>query len=76
MGAESRHVPLRMCAVCRERRPRRDLLRHTLIEGKPVPDLKQVAPGRGLYICGKPECAERFAKSRGPKQKARGRMND
>lgn len=49
--------PLRMCTVCRERHEKPQLIRITKDNcGKIMIDLNGTAPGRGAYICKKPEC--------------------
>lgn len=90
------HVPMRMCAVCRRRLPKRALLRHVLRPDgaeeatapaghetsdaaggahagmRLVPDPRQRAPGRGLYVCESPKCREAFSQI-GAKRKAKRR---
>lgn len=61
--AGKRHVPIRMCAVCRERHPKRELSRYVRPGGKgtpPVPDPDQRIPGRGVYVCSREDCRKRF----------------
>ena len=59
-------IPMRLCTGCREKNPKRDMLRVV----KPpdsltvVLDFKGKAPGRGAYVCRKPECLKRAVKSR------------
>jgi predicted RNA-binding protein YlxR (DUF448 family) len=60
------HVPVRMCAGCRNRRPKRELLRLVLNNhGKLVADTGKVLPGRGAYICPCSECLELAIKKKG-----------
>lgn len=47
----SRHIPLRMCLACRQRRPQRELLRLVLGPDGPRLDPSGRQPGRGAYIC-------------------------
>ncbi len=65
--------PLRMCCICRRRAPQAELLRH--VRAAPageeqeagaglVPDPRRRMPGRGLYVCDKAECRERFLRRR------------
>lgn len=55
-------MPTRMCAVCRTRLPKGELLRHITDEkGQLVPDVAQRLPGRGIYVCSGPTCRERLA---------------
>ena len=61
-NGQQQHKPWRMCAVCRERALKHDLGRYILKEGRPESDPQYLLPGRGIYVCAKPECAERFSK--------------
>ncbi len=61
-GAKGKHVPLRMCVVCRERKAKGELSRY-IRGGKgshPVSDPDQKLPGRGMYVCDREECRKRF----------------
>ncbi|MDR1686212.1 MAG: YlxR family protein [Desulfovibrio sp.] len=68
----SGHIPMRMCVVCKKRRPKSELLRYTRAAdgAAPVPDVAQKAPGRGVYHCPDAQCGEAFAQ-RGAKRKKR-----
>jgi len=57
---ESRkHIPLRSCIACRERFPKRDLIRIVrTAEGTIEIDLKGKRSGRGAYLCRKQQCWE------------------
>ena len=58
-------VPMRMCAGCRERAPKKDLIRVVRTPaGELVLDARDKAPGRGAYICRKAECLRKARKSR------------
>jgi len=46
----SKHIPMRMCAVTREKLPKSDLVRIALLEGKVVVDRKGSIRSRGLNI--------------------------
>ncbi|GEM84534.1 MAG: hypothetical protein KatS3mg074_014 [Meiothermus sp.] len=53
----AKHIPMRQCIACRERRPKHELLRIVLTEAGPVLDPTGRKPGRGAYVCpDKPEC--------------------
>ncbi|WP_420192399.1 YlxR family protein [Nitratidesulfovibrio sp. HK-II] len=73
-----KHIPLRTCVICRRRFAKRELLRYvppTDAAGAgatPVPDERQVLPGRGFYVCDSPECRERFRKFGGWRRKRKG----
>ena len=71
--------PIRMCAVCRKRLPKRELIRYVRTPmsdangGKGITmiqDTNQTLPGRGTYHCGEAECVERFKKMRGFRKQA------
>lgn len=64
--------PVRMCCMCRTRCPKSTLSRYvraTQVSDEQgaqgdvsglVPDVAQRLPGRGVYVCGRQECRERF----------------
>ncbi|MBF6595199.1 MAG: YlxR family protein [Thermaceae bacterium] len=68
----TKHIPIRQCMACRERRPKGELLRIVLGESGPTIDPTGRKPGRGAYICpDKPECwnekkLRRFAGAKAP----------
>lgn len=63
--------PVRMCAICRTRLPKANLLRHVRdSNGILILDEKQTRPGRGWYVCDNEKCREKFAKFRPGKSKA------
>lgn len=72
--------PVRMCVVCRERFPMRELARYvcpdTMLELEtdgPVPDPEKIKPGRGFYVCVQARCREVFPKMiRGLMKKRKG----
>lgn len=54
-----KHVPLRTCVACHQKRPKRELIRvvRTLApEGTIEIDLKGKLPGRGTYLCREQSC--------------------
>ena len=52
-----RHVPLRRCVVCREQRPKADLLRLVRTPAGAVDvDAHPKAAGRGAYVCRTAAC--------------------
>ena len=60
-------IPMRQCLGCREMFPKRELIRVVRSpEGELSLDFKGKAPGRGAYLCGKPECLKKARKSRTP----------
>ena len=58
--------PERQCAACREKRPKRELIRLVRDpEGEVIIDIRHRADGRGTYICRSEECIELARKKRG-----------
>ena len=63
-GPRPKHVPQRMCVVCREKAGKRTLTRVVrLSDGTVVVDQTGKQNGRGAYICDKNTCWERAAAS-------------
>jgi predicted RNA-binding protein YlxR (DUF448 family) len=49
---KARHVPMRTCVVCREKKPKRELLRVVRTPaGDVVVDVTGKTNGRGGYVC-------------------------
>ena len=69
MNKNEKHIPLRMCAACRQMKPKEALLRIVLKDGIPYLDKTEKAPGRGMYICRTEECILN-AKKRGSAERA------
>ena len=61
-AGKERHIPIRMCAICRKRRPKAELERFITGQGSapPLADPRQVLPGRGVYVCASGVCREKF----------------
>ena len=56
-------IPLRMCTGCRERKPKKELVRVVRSpEGEISVDLTGRKPGRGAYICPDPACLAKARK--------------
>ncbi len=73
VAAKETHCPIRMCSICRERMPKVALNRfiHAFEGARPMPDQKQQAPGRGIYVCNSARCLEAFSR-RTVKRKVKG----
>lgn len=57
--------PIRMCAACRERVAKHELIRIVRTPGgSVVADAGDKVSGRGAYICRNPECFKKVRKSR------------
>lgn len=63
MVRKTKKVPMRMCLVCRDMKPKKDLIRLVLSEDKSVlMDLTGKKNGRGAYICKNRECLDKSKK--------------
>lgn len=52
-----KHVPLRTCIACQEKKPKRELIRVVRTpEGKVEVDPKGKGAGRGAYLCAEQQC--------------------
>lgn len=77
-GKDSRnkHVPERMCVICRKRYSKYDLSRFVPVEGacgdELVPDDNFTMQGRGYYVCGDARCREKMKFFRPRRKKSRG----
>jgi len=69
-----KHVPIRTCLGCRQRRPKRELVRLVRrADGVVACDASRAAPGRGAYVCADAACLERALKAGRLSQALRGR---
>ena len=58
-------IPMRMCTGCGEMKPKKELVRVVKSpEGEISLDLTGRKPGRGAYVCRKPECLKAARKAR------------
>lgn len=58
-------IPMRQCMGCRERKPKRELIRVVRSpEGVVSLDFKGKVPGRGAYVCPNPECLKKAVRSK------------
>ena len=58
-------IPQRQCMGCRERKPKRDMIRIVRTpEGAVSLDFGGKMNGRGAYICPNPECLKKVQKSK------------
>lgn len=55
-----KHVPQRMCVVCRNKHSKREMTRMVYQETGIVIDRTGKQSGRGAYVCGRTECWERL----------------
>jgi len=69
-------IPQRMCVVCREMKPKKELIRVVLNEsGEIVLDETGRANGRGAYVCNG-ECIEQLEKRKSFERALSGRLQD
>ncbi|MBQ3095688.1 MAG: YlxR family protein [Clostridia bacterium] len=63
---KTKKTPLRMCLGCREMIPKKEMIRVVRapedMGGEISLDPSLRKPGRGAYLCGKPECFEKAKK--------------
>lgn len=65
MTERTKKTPLRMCIVCKEMKPKNELLRIIRNpEGEFLFDKSGKANGRGAYICAEGDCVERCLKKK------------
>ena len=58
-------VPVRQCTGCREKKPKKELIRVVRSpEGEVSLDFRGKAPGRGAYLCRDAGCLKKAVKSR------------
>ena len=58
-------IPQRQCMGCRERKPKRDMIRIVRgTDGQVCLDFSGKMNGRGAYICPDPECLKKVRKSK------------
>ncbi len=61
----TKKIPMRQCLGCRERKPKRELVRIVRSpEGEVHLDASGKANGRGAYLCPNPECLKKAVKCR------------
>lgn len=58
-------IPMRQCMGCRERRPKKELIRVVRTpEGTVQLDFGGKVNGRGAYLCQNPECLKKAVRSK------------
>ena len=56
-----KHIPMRMCVVCRKKLPKSGLVRMIKSgDGKIFPDKQECLPGKGIYLCPETDCLNMF----------------
>jgi predicted RNA-binding protein YlxR (DUF448 family) len=61
----TKHVPVRTCLGCGQRRPKEALMRIVLVDGVLTVDECGRLPGRGTYLCPEAACISSLRKKRG-----------
>jgi len=61
---EGKKIPLRMCVVCREGKPKKDLIRIVKNDDSVVLDRSGRASGRGAYVCNDEQCMQKLIKQK------------
>lgn len=72
-----KNVPLRMCVVCRKKKPKDQLIRIVRQKqtGEIFIDKTQKSDGRGAYLCLDRKCLEQVRKKRGIERSFKCRVN-
>lgn len=66
---KTKKVPLRMCAGCSQRKPKKELVRIVRSpEGDISLDATGKKSGRGVYVCPDPQCLKMARKTRKPER--------
>ena len=63
---QQKKIPMRQCLGCRERKPKKELIRVVRPPdgGAPFLDFRGKANGRGAYVCPNKACLKKAARSR------------
>jgi len=61
MSRKQKHVPMRMCVICRDKIDKWRLTRFVQTESGIIIDPTGKSNGRGAYVCDKASCRERAA---------------
>lgn len=71
---DKKHIPIRMCTICKARAAKHLLTRYILFQKEDVfhTDEKQCMIGRGWYVCSKKNCWEKFRRFRVNSRKRKG----
>ena len=74
---QPRHVPVRTCVMCGTKSAKRDLVRVVLTsQGECIVDETGKRPGRGAYLCHRPDCWERAASTNRLARALRGEVRE
>jgi hypothetical protein len=76
MSRRHKHIPVRMCVICRDRYPKRQLRRFVATDDGVFYDPTGKQEGRGAYICEAPQCTQQAAAGRLLAKALRVRLSD
>ena len=76
MSSKQKHIPMRMCVICRDRYPKRQLRRFVTADNGVFYDPTGKQEGRGAYICDTPQCTQQAATSQLLARALRVRLTD
>jgi len=60
----NKKIPLRMCVVCRQMKPKSDCIRVVKVDDNYIIDSTGKANGRGAYVCKDKVCLDKCLKTR------------
>lgn len=63
MSKQVKHVPMRTCIICRQKREKRRLIRFVSTPEGIFYDSTGKSDGRGAYVCDQMECRQRILQS-------------
>ena len=61
----ARNIPQRMCVVCRQVKPKKELVRIVYADDGVTVDITGKMNGRGVYLCKCRDCIDKALKSKG-----------
>ena len=61
-SSHAHHVPLRMCVICKKRKPQSELLHFVKVKNEIVFDAKRRIMKRGYYCCDDNSCLQKLEK--------------
>ena len=61
---KTKKIPARMCISCREKKPKKELIRVIVSQGELIADETGKANGRGAYICPSVDCLDKAKKTK------------
>ena len=64
MFLKKKKIPTRMCIACREKKPKKELVRIVVSEDGLMADETGKANGRGAYICPSVDCLDKAKKTK------------